>query len=118
MMDAGITINNVIYEVNEIAPIHYVYLGSSVDGQIDAVHEQIAVNECARFFQEFTVTRATGMLRGESEETLILHIATKHTEKVTEFSATLCNRFGQDGVGMILPTAQGGIYCRVVVQSE
>lgn len=117
-MNTGIPIKNVVYKVEEIAPIHFIYLGSPAAGQIDEEYRQAAMNECAQFFQEFTVTRATGMFRGKLEETLIFYIATCHPKKIIELANRLCERFCQDGIGVTHPTGQGNLYSRVVAQEE
>jgi hypothetical protein len=105
---------NAIHKLVDIGTMHYVYLGAPPGGEIDCEHEQAAMDECSALFPSFTVTRGTGMFRGKREETLIFHIATADTGKITELAGRLRERFRQDGVGVIRPTADGGLYGRVV----
>jgi hypothetical protein len=102
------------HKLVDIGLMHYVYLGAPATGQIDSEYEQAAMDECSALFPSFAVTRATGMFRGKREETLIFHIATADTGMITELAGRLRERFGQDGVGVIRPTSQGGHYSRVV----
>ena len=105
---------NNIHKLVDIGAMHYVYLGAPGSGQIDSAYEQAAMDECSALFPSFAVTRATGMFRGKREETLIFHIATADTGKITELAGRLRERFRQDGVGVIRPTPDGGLYSRVV----
>jgi len=117
-MNADIILKNSICKIEEIGSIYSIYLGSPAKGHIDEDYQQAAMNECALFFQEFTVTRATGVFRGKTEDTLIFHIATSHSEKIIELSGHLCKRFCQDGIGVGHPTSQGSFYIRVVSQNK
>ncbi len=105
---------NNIHKLVDIGTMHYVYLGAPDSGQIDSEYEQGAMDECSALFPTFTVSRATAMFRGKREEALIFHIATAETSKITELAGRLRLRFHQEGVGVIHPTPQGGIYSRVV----
>jgi len=102
------------YTSEDIGVMHYIYLGAPEGGRIDPSYEQAAMDQCSVIFKSFSVTRATGIFRGNREETLIFHIATADTGKVTELAHRLRVRFGQNGVGVIRPTPQGGFYSRVV----
>ena len=105
---------NSTHKLEDIGTMHYVYLGAPGGGQIDSEDELAAMDECSALFMSFCVTRATGMFRGKREETLVFHIATPETELIVEFASRLRARFNQDGVGIVRPTPQGGLYSRVV----
>lgn len=117
-MSADVLLKNGIYKIEEIALIYSIYLGSPAKGRIDEDYQRVAMNECALFFQEFTVTKATGVFRGKIEDTLIFHIATSHPEKIIGLSDRLCECFCQDGIGVGYPTSQGSFYIRVVSQKK
>ncbi len=94
--------------------MYYLYLGAPVGGRIDEAHERAAMEECSRVFESFCVVRASGVYRGRREEVLVFHVATSDGGKVTRLAAVLRERFEQEGVGVVFPTAQGHAYRRVI----
>jgi hypothetical protein len=102
------------HSLEDVGAMHYIYLGASKGGQIDAAYEKAAMDECSTLFASFCVTRATGVFRGNREDTLIFHISTSDTGGILQLASRLRERFDQDGVGVIRPTSQGAHYSRVV----
>jgi hypothetical protein len=102
------------YELQDIGTMHYVHLGAPAGGGIDQEYEKAAMAECSALFPSFSVSRATGIFRGNREEVLIFQIATADTARIMDLAARLRERFDQDGVGVVRPTPQGGFYSRVI----
>ena len=105
------------YRLEEIGPLYSLILGSPASGRISEAYRQQAVQLCAAVFASFTVSTAQGYFRGQREDTLVFQVATAEPEKVEALAAQLAAVFGQDGVGMVGPSApdlQAAVYSRVV----
>ena len=97
--------------------MYSIILGSPASGRISDDYRQQAVQLCASIFASFTVTRAEGYFRGQREDSLVFHVATQELEKVKDLAAQLAAVFGQDGVGIVCPSAQNSnaaVYSRVL----
>jgi hypothetical protein len=94
--------------------MHYACLGARSGGRIDSAHEETAIDARRALFPSFSVSRAMGVFKGKTEETLIFYIATADAAKITDLAIRLRERIDQDGVGVIRPTSQSGFYSRVI----
>ena len=106
------------YRLEEIGPMYSIILGSPASGRISDAYRQQAVQLCAAVFASFTISTALGYFRGQREDTLVFQVATREPEKVKGLAAQLAAVFGQDGVGMVGPSAPdspAAVYSRVVL---
>ena len=97
--------------------MYSIILGSPASGRICDEYRQQAVQLCAAVFASFTVSKAEGYYRGQREDSLVFHVATQELEKVKDLAAQLAAVFGQDGVGIVCPSAQNSnaaVYSRVL----
>lgn len=74
----------------------------------DHEHEDIR-ERVAAVFTGFTIQRAEGSFLAETEDTLLIHIATRETGKVLQLAHELHSAFDQLGIGI----SHNGIYQRV-----
>ena len=106
------------YQLEKIGPMYSIILGSPASGWISDEYRQQAVQLCAAVFASFTVSRAEGYFRGQREDSLVFQVATREPEKVNGLAAQLAAVFGQDGVGIVRPSAQdsrAAVYSRVLL---
>ena len=97
--------------------MYSIILGSPASGRICDEYRQQAVQLCAAVFASFTVSTAEGYVRGQREDSLVFQVATRELEKVKDLAAQLAAVFGQDGVGIVCPSAQdlqAAVYSRVL----
>ena len=105
-----------VWRIEDIGPMYSIILGSPASHQISEEYRQQAIQIFSSVFESFTVSKAEGFFRGQSEDSLVFQVATPQPEKIHQLAAKLAAAFIQEGIGIVSPSSDLGavFYSRLV----
>lgn len=110
---------NSAYSIEQIGPIHTVYVGSGGSGTLSDADNREILAACAARFASFTCFEAQGYFQGLSEQTLVIQIATSSKDEVIHLAYEIALLRSQLGVGVASPDKNGiTFYQRVIPRRE
>lgn len=103
------------YTFELVGPVHSIYVGSGPSKTLSRGDRDQIFSLCTARFQSYTYFEACGCFRSESEQTLMIQVATHDTTAVKSLASDIALAQDQLGVGYVGPDEQGILaYGRVV----